>query len=178
MNARLDRRTFLTAALVASATAACATPVPDTSTPDVAAGHVEPHYASLLDTASEIKSGRVSPVDLTRALLDRIDRLQPNLHAYTTVTEERAVDQARKAEHEIASGIYRGPLHGIPIAVKDLCRTKGIPTTAGMSIYAQFRPDYDATVVQRLYDAGAILRGTRLVVQSLCDLGLMGRGPL
>ncbi len=160
----IDRRRFFTAALVISASAAagaaCAPPAADTAAPAaVPIRPVEPHYVSLLDTATALKSGQVSPVELTRALLDRINRLQPTLHAYTTVTEQLAVEQANQAEREIASGNYRGPLHGIPIAVKDLCRTKGIPTTAGMSIYAQYRPDYDATVVWRLRDAGAILVG-------------------
>ncbi|WP_301123072.1 amidase [Mycolicibacterium fortuitum] len=164
LNVEVDRRKLLTAALVMSASAAaggaCATPAADTKTP--AAMRTEPtvpHYASLLDTAAALKSGQTSPVELTRALLDRINRLQPSLHAYVTVTEQTALAQAEQAEREITSGNYRGPLHGIPIAVKDLCRTKGIPTTAGMSIYAQYRPDYDATVVQRLRDAGAILLG-------------------
>ncbi len=164
LNAGIDRRRFLTAALVMSATAtvgaACATPAADTAaTATVPIGAVKPHYSSLLDTAAALKSGQVSPVELTRALLDRINHLQPSLHAYATVTGPLAVEEAKRAESEITNGDYRGPLHGIPIAVKDLCRTKGIPTTAGMSIYAQYRPDYDATVVRRLRDAGAILLG-------------------
>jgi amidase len=163
LNAGIDRRKFFTAALVVSATAAagsaCATPAADTAPAAVPTAPTEPHYASLLDTAAALKSGQIFPVELTHSLLDRINRLQPSLHAYATVTEQTALEQAKQAEREITSGNYRGPLHGIPIAVKDLCRTKGIPTTAGMSIYAQYRPDYDATVVQRLRDAGAILLG-------------------
>ncbi|MGW4096585.1 amidase [Mycobacterium sp. NPDC004974] len=157
----IDRRRFLTAALVVSATAtACAHPAADTAAPAaVRTGAAEPHYSSLLDTATALKSGQISPVELTHALLDRINHFQPTLHAYATVTDGLAIEQAKQAESEITSGNYRGPLHGIPIAVKDLCRTKGIPTTAGMSIYAQYRPDYDATVVQRLHHAGAILLG-------------------
>jgi len=144
----------------ATASGACATPADDTVSPAaVPIGAAEPHYSSLLDTAAALKGGQISPVELTHALLDRINHLQPSLHAYVTVTSQLAIEQAKRAESEITSGNYRGPLHGIPIAVKDLCRTKGIPTTAGMSIYAQYRPDYDATVVQRLHDAGAILLG-------------------
>ncbi|WP_234803429.1 amidase [Mycobacteroides abscessus] len=119
----------------------------------------DPHYATLLDTAAAIRAGQISPVELTRAMLSRINDLQPSLHAYVTMTRDLALKQAKHAEREIASGNYWGPLHGIPVAVKDLCRTKDIPTTAGMSIYTQYRPDYNATVVQRLYDAGAILLG-------------------
>lgn len=154
----------MTAAVAAWATAtvgaACSTPSAGTAAPVAGGGEsAQPHYATLLDTAEAIRSGDTSPVELTRAMLDRVKRFQPSLHAYVTVTEDLAVQQARQAEREITSGDYRGPLHGIPIAVKDLCRTKGIPTTAGMSIYAQYRPGYDATVVKRLQDAGAVLLG-------------------
>ncbi|MUM16598.1 amidase [Mycobacterium sp. CBMA 623] len=114
---------------------------------------------SLLDVAKEIQHGRISPTELTSAMLDRISRLQPRLHAYVTVTEDLAMRQAAQAEQEIRQGRYRGPLHGMPIAVKDLIRTRDVRTTAGMSIYAHYTPDYDATVVERLRQAGAVLLG-------------------
>jgi amidase len=117
------------------------------------------HFATLLDVASAIRSRKVSPVELTRAMLDRIAELDPSLHAYATVTPELALAQAKAAETEIAAGGYRGPLHGVPIAVKDLCHTAGIVTAAGMAIHANHVPQLDATVVKRLADAGAVLLG-------------------
>jgi len=117
------------------------------------------HYATLLEAASAIRSRKVSPVELIRAMLDRIAKLNPLLHAYATVTPELALRQAMAAEAEIAAGIYRGPLHGMPIAVKDLCYTAGVVTAAGMKVYADHVPGYDATVVKRLSDAGAVLLG-------------------
>lgn len=117
------------------------------------------HYATLTETADAIRSRKVSPVELTNALLARIARLEPSLHSYATVTPELAIAQARRAETEIAAGADRGPLHGIPIAVKDICNTAGIVTAAGMTIHAKHVPDFDATVVKRLADAGAVLLG-------------------
>jgi amidase len=117
------------------------------------------HYATLVDAANAIKSRKISPVELTRALLDRIARLEPSLHSYATVTSELALAQAGQAETEIAAGRYRGPLHGIPIAVKDICNTAGVVTAAGMAIHVNNVPDFDATVVKRLAGAGAVLLG-------------------
>jgi amidase len=117
------------------------------------------HYATLLEAADAIRSRKISPSELTRALLERIARLDPALRSYATVTSELALAQARRAEAEIADGRYRGPLHGIPIAVKDICNTAGVVTAAGMAIHADHVPDDDATVVKRLADAGAVLLG-------------------
>lgn len=117
------------------------------------------HYQPLTTVAKHIADRRISPVEVTQALLDRIARLDPELRSYTLVTADLALHQARTAESEIAAGRYRGPLHGIPVAVKDLCFTKGIRTTGGMTIHADFVPDHDATVVSRLAQAGAVLLG-------------------
>jgi amidase len=117
------------------------------------------HYANLLETADAIRSRKISPVELTNALLDRIARLEPSLHSYATVTLELACAQSHRAEAEIAARRYRGPLHGIPVAVKDICNTAGVVTAAGMAIHANHVPDFDATVVKRLADAGAVLLG-------------------
>ncbi len=119
----------------------------------------ELHYATLLEAAAAIRAREVSPVELTRAMLDRIARLDPALHAYATVTPALALAQAERAETEIMTGQYRGPLHGVPIAVKDLCDTAGIVTASGMPIHAGNRPVADSTVVRRLADAGAVLLG-------------------
>lgn len=116
-------------------------------------------YASISDLSRDFGSRALSPVEVTRAHLERIDRLNPVLEAYTTVLAENALADARRAEEEIGRGEHRGPLHGVPIAVKDLCFTQGIATTAGMAIYRNFIPTYDATVVARLRRAGAVLLG-------------------
>jgi aspartyl-tRNA(Asn)/glutamyl-tRNA(Gln) amidotransferase subunit A len=93
---------------------------------------------------------------VTQAVLERIERLNPSLNAYITVTGDAALAAARVAEREIASGEYRGLLHGVPVAVKDLFATKGVRTTAGSKILSDWVPDYDATVVRKLNEAGAI----------------------
>jgi amidase len=117
------------------------------------------HFQPLTKVAKHIESGDISPVEVTEALLKRIETIDPGLKSYTTVTPEAALSQAKVAEAEIMAGRYRGVMHGIPIAVKDLCFTKGIPTSAGMSIYRDFKPDYDATVVTKLASAGSVLLG-------------------
>jgi amidase len=119
----------------------------------------DPHYATLLEIARSLRRRAISPVELTQDLLRRIARLDPALHAYVTVTADLALAQAKAAETEIGQGQYRGPLHGVPIAVKDLCYTKGIPTAAGTVIHRGWKPGYDATVVRRLAAAGAVLLG-------------------
>jgi amidase len=117
------------------------------------------HYSTIIETASAIRSRKISPVELTRTMLDRIARLDPSLHSYATVTAELALAQAKQAENEITAGANRGQLHGVPIAVKDICYTAGIATAAGMTIHANHLPEFDATVVKRLAEAGAVLLG-------------------
>jgi aspartyl-tRNA(Asn)/glutamyl-tRNA(Gln) amidotransferase subunit A len=106
-----------------------------------------------------LRRRQLSPVELTRFILERISRLQPALNAFITVTADLALEQAKCAEKEILRGIYRGPLHGIPISLKDLFYTKGIRTTAGSKILRGFVPDENAPVVDRLLEAGAVLTG-------------------
>jgi amidase len=117
------------------------------------------HYSSLRDVARRIQSMEISPVDLTTRVLDRIAAVDPKLKSYATVMQEQALEGAKRAEEEIQRGMYRGPLHGVPIAVKDLCYTKGVRTMAGTSIYANFIPDHDATLVTKLRQAGAVFLG-------------------
>jgi amidase len=119
----------------------------------------ELHYLELTELSQRLRAKQLSPVDATQAMLARIQALDGKLHSYATLTADLALAQAREAEAEIARGDWRGPLHGIPIAVKDLCYTKGIPTAAGMPLHANFRPDFDATVVTRLRAAGAVILG-------------------
>lgn len=119
----------------------------------------ELHYLELTELTRRIHAKELSPVEATQAELDRIGALDGRLRSYVRLTPELALEQARRAEAEIARGTIKGPLHGAPIAVKDLCWTKGIPTTGGMAIYQDFLPDQDATVVRKLRDAGAVLLG-------------------
>jgi amidase len=113
----------------------------------------------LTAVAERLRTGAISSVALTEAMLARISRLDPKLKSYATVTPDLALDQARAADEALAAGRTLGPLHGVPIAVKDLCWTKGIPTAAGTTIHRDFRPSRDATVVARLAAAGAVLLG-------------------
>ena len=106
-----------------------------------------------------ISSGQLSPVELTMAFLDRIEALDSRLHCYITVTRDEALAQARTAEAEILRGAYRGPLHGIPFALKDIYDTAGIRTTAGSRLYLDRVPEEDATTTTRLKSAGAVLLG-------------------
>ncbi|MBT5897361.1 MAG: amidase [Rhodospirillaceae bacterium] len=117
------------------------------------------HYKTILELATEIKSGALSPVALTEAMLARIEAIDGRLKSYATVMAEAAMAEARAAEAEINQGRYRGHLHGIPIAVKDLCFTTGVRTMGGLAVLANHVPDYDATVVARFRDAGAVMLG-------------------
>ena len=119
----------------------------------------ELHYLTIGAAAPLIAAGELSPVTLTRAYLDRIAAVDARLDSYVTLTADLALSQARQAEAEIAAGRYRGPMHGIPIALKDLYDTAGIRTTAMSRVTPDRVPAADATAVTRLYDAGAILLG-------------------
>jgi aspartyl-tRNA(Asn)/glutamyl-tRNA(Gln) amidotransferase subunit A len=116
-------------------------------------------FLSALELGSLIENQQVSPVEAVEAYLSRIERVDPKLNAYITLCAEDAREAARKAEVEIATGHHRGPLHGVPVAVKDQIHAEGIPTTDASKIRAEFIPDYDATVVANLKKAGAILLG-------------------
>ncbi|MBI1814643.1 MAG: amidase [Deltaproteobacteria bacterium] len=114
---------------------------------------------TLTDTARMLRRREISPVELTRAVLARIERLDPPLHSYITITADRALDHAQKAERELSAGTDRGPLHGVPIAVKDLMFIRGVRTTCASRVLDDFVPYYDATVVERLEAAGAVILG-------------------
>lgn len=120
---------------------------------------IDLHELEITEAARLILSRELSPVELTEHMLRRIERLEPRLHAYALVTADVAREQARAAEADIAAGRHRGPLHGIPIGLKDLHYTQGIPTAGGMSLYRDFRPAFDGTVVRRLREAGTVLLG-------------------
>lgn len=117
------------------------------------------HYLSLDEVARRLKERKVSSVEATKSILERIDRLDPKLKSYARVTPERALADAARLDAETAAGKSRGPLHGVPIAVKDLCNTAGVATAAGTTVHAGHVPDKDATVVTRLKQAGAVILG-------------------
>lgn len=116
-------------------------------------------FGDITALSTRISERNVSAVEVTTELLARIRNLDPLLRSFVTVTENLALAQARSADADIARGHWRGPLHGIPVAVKDLFWTKNIATTAGMPIHADFKPAANATVVDRLEAAGAVLLG-------------------
>ncbi len=117
------------------------------------------HYNSITQLAGLLESRQLSPVEVTHALLQRIEQLDGRLTSYATVMAEHALAAAKNAEQEIGAGRYRGPLHGVPVAVKDLCFTNGVRTMGGAKVLADHVPDVDATVVARLHAAGSILLG-------------------
>ena len=114
---------------------------------------------TIAEVAPLLENRKISPIELLDATLARIAKMNPRLNAFWTLTEEQARKQARAAEAEIAAGKYRGPLHGVPVALKDLYYTRGVRTTAGSIIMKDFVPDFDATVVEKLRDAGAVSLG-------------------
>lgn len=119
----------------------------------------DPCYSGLLEVGKLIQERQLSPVEVTQAQLDRITRLDGALNSYVYVMASTALEQARAAEKEIAAGKIRSRLHGVPVAVKDLCWTKDAPTAHGTTIFRDHRPAEDATVVAKLKNAGAIILG-------------------
>ena len=119
----------------------------------------ESDLKTILEVSQALRLRKISPRELTRECLARIEELNARLNAFITVAEESALERARVAEDEIAHGNWRGPLHGIPIGLKDLIDTAGVPTTAASELYKDRVPDKSAVVVQKLEHAGAILLG-------------------
>ncbi|PKB73302.1 MAG: amidase [SAR202 cluster bacterium Io17-Chloro-G7] len=117
------------------------------------------HFKTITELAGLIHSRQLSPVEVTQAMLGRIDALDSRLKSFATVMAEHALSSAKAAEQAIGQGRYLGPLHGVPVAVKDLCFTKNVPTMAGARVLREHIPDFDATVIAKLLAAGAILLG-------------------
>ena len=128
-------------------------------------------YLSVRELGDRIRTHRLSPVELTEAYLERSKKYGAQLNAYATLTPDLALQQARQAEDEIAKGRYRGPLHGIPYAAKDLLAVKGYPTTWGAKPYQNQRFDYNATVINKLNEAGAVLLGKAAMIELAGGLG-------
>jgi aspartyl-tRNA(Asn)/glutamyl-tRNA(Gln) amidotransferase subunit A len=114
---------------------------------------------TIREAAQALRKRRLSAVELATAAISRIDRANPSLRAFITVTADYALERARLADAELAAGNDRGPLHGIPMAVKDLFATRGVLTTAGSKVFEHWAPDFDSTVVERLEQAGAVMLG-------------------
>jgi len=128
-------------------------------------------YSPVTGLAKLLRDRKISPVELTRACLERTDALDSRLHAWVTVTPDKALAEARQAEKEIAAGKYRGPLHGIPYGAKDLLATKGVRTTWGARPLESQMFDGDAAVIRRLRRAGAVLLGKLAMIELAGGLG-------
>ena len=126
---------------------------------DLTSVATELHWLTIAEAARLFEKRQLSPVELTDALLARIDALDPQINAFLLPTPDKARAQARTAEREIMAGNYRGPLHGVPFGLKDIYCTAGIRTTSHSRICADYVPTEDATTVTRLYQAGGILIG-------------------
>jgi aspartyl-tRNA(Asn)/glutamyl-tRNA(Gln) amidotransferase subunit A len=120
---------------------------------------VDIEQATIGEVSSYLRSKKLSPVELTSLVLAKTKKLNPVLNAYVTITEELALAAAKAAEEEIQQGRYRGALHSVPFSIKDNIATHGVRTTAGSKMLSEWIPNYDATVVERLKQAGAILVG-------------------
>src|SRR5258708_2639517 len=116
-------------------------------------------FLSIAQAGQLIAARKLSPIELVDAYLDRIERIDPQIHAYVTPTGDLARRKARSADAQIASGHWRGPLHGIPVGLKDVICTKDIRTTAQSKVLASHIPGEDAACLTRLYAAGAVLLG-------------------
>jgi aspartyl-tRNA(Asn)/glutamyl-tRNA(Gln) amidotransferase subunit A len=128
-------------------------------------------YQSVGELAKKIESKQISPVELTQSYLERSQKLGQKLNAYARLTPEIALEQAQAAEKEIHRGHYRGPLHGIPYAAKDLLAVKGIPTTWGAKPFADQVFDYNATVIEHLNHAGAVMIGKASMIELAGGMG-------
>ncbi|KNC19759.1 amidase [Arthrobacter sp. RIT-PI-e] len=120
---------------------------------------MQPYELPLTEASAALASGELTPLELTQSALARIDAVEPRVHAFATVTADLALEQAERATAEIRQGRHRGPLHGIPVGIKDLINTAGVPTTASSKVRQHHIPDSDAAVVQKLADAGMVMVG-------------------
>ena len=118
-----------------------------------------PDFLTIAEAGALIAKRELSPVDLVQSRLARIERLDGELHSFIRVLAEEVITAARSAEAEIMAGYCRGPLHGIPIGLKDIYETKGVPTTGPSKVMIDHVPQRDATSVRRLTEAGAIVIG-------------------
>ena len=123
------------------------------------AAHTELYYLSIAEAARLLRRKTISPVELVQAVLGRIEEVDGRLKSYVTLLAKEALTAARRAEKEIRQGRHIGPLHGIPMAIKDLYNTAGVTTASGSKLRSNYVPKSDATVVRKLREAGAIVLG-------------------
>src|SRR3954466_4259122 len=128
-------------------------------------------FAGIRELGDKLRTRALSPVELTQAYLERAGTIGAELNAYATVTRDLALAQAKKAEAELAAGSWRGPLHGIPYVAKDLLAVRWYPTTWGAAPLASQKLPYDATIITKLADAGAILLGKSAMIELAGGLG-------
>ena len=128
----------------------------------------EPFELTIAEAATQIRERRLSPVTLMESLLSRAAAMEPSLRVWVTLDPDAALDASRQSERDLEQKGPRGPLHGIPMGVKDIYYTQGLKTTAGSPIYADFVPDYDATTVAMLKQAGAIIMGKTVTTEFAC----------
>ena len=119
----------------------------------------EPYALSLVEMVARIGRKKLSPMALAESILKRIDSVEPGIQAWVNLDRESVLKEARRKEKELSRGRTRGPLHGIPIGVKDIFYTAGMKTSSGSKVFADFIPSYDSTAVERLKNAGAIILG-------------------
>ena len=124
-----------------------------------------PYRLGVAESASQVRTKELSPVDLAQSLLERIDTLDPALQAWVTIDREEVLTTARQREEEVERGSVLGPMHGVPVGLKDIFYTEGMKTTAGSRVYADFVPEYDATCVAKLKEAGAIILGKAVTTE-------------
>ena len=140
--------------------------------------HSELVFKSGRELAALIKARQVSSVEVVGAYLERSEALNPKVNAFITITREHALAQAKNADKEIAAGKYRGPLHGLPYAPKDILATKGIRTTNGSKVTADWVPTYESTITARLNNAGAVMLGKLNLLEFAMGSGVLsGFGP-
>ncbi|MER3427692.1 MAG: amidase [Pyrinomonas sp.] len=128
-------------------------------------------FASVRELAERIRARKLSPVELTEVYLDRLERIGPRLGAVVTVMRDAALEEARERERELRRGRWRGPLHGVPYGAKDLLATHNAPTSWGAAPYKDQRFDYDATVIRRLREAGAVLAAKLAMIELAGGMG-------
>lgn len=158
-NEDLSRRSFITAVLAGAASSLGIAAKRAEATSNIQRQNDDVTKLSIREAAELVRRKKISPVELTQACLARIERINPRLNAFITLTAEPALAQAREAESEIQRGRWRGPLHGIPIALKDLFDTAGVKTTAASAVFKDRVPTEDAEVVRRLKASGAVFLG-------------------
>lgn len=125
------------------------------------------HFLEILEAAALLRTGELSPVELTEAMIHRVEEVDPDIHAFVNIFSASAMESARAAEKDLSAGLCRGPLHGIPLAFKDMFWVRGTPTAAGMAIHQDFVSDEDATAIARLRNAGAVLLGQLVLTEGV-----------